>query len=101
MSKEPTIHSLYEFMRDMREEHGKMFEQIKGKQDVTNTKIESFEQWRVQHEADDKVAHVHMHTRISKQRNLAGIFGSIGFMGGFIIALIGAADKIKHWWVGS
>lgn len=98
MSKEPTMHSLYEFMRDMREEHGKMFEQIKGKQDVTNTKIESFEQWRVQHEADDKVVHTTIHARISKQRNIAGGFGSVGFVGGFVIALMGLAEKVKYWW---
>lgn len=101
MSEEPTLHSLYEFMRDMREEHGKKFEEIKGKQDVTNVKIESFEQWRVQHEADDKVAHAHLHTRISDSNtqieNTNKRFNNVAIVSALIGFVIGSAGAIKKF----
>lgn len=100
METEPTIHSLYDFVRDMREEHGKLFEEVKGKQDVTNVKLESLESWRSQHEKDDKKTHQRLHDRISQQRNIAGIFGSVGFVGGFVAAIISQGDKVFHWFRG-
>lgn len=82
-----TSDDIYEFMRDR-------FEEVKSKQDVTNSKLETLEEWRKQHEKSDNEKHTLLHRRISGIRNTAGIFGSAGFVGGVIVSIVTGIEKL-------